>query len=902
VSLSTRISQRLAQKAISHRPDLRYREHVWRSWSGEQNADELSGYSDYAKVYGVYVWVHKAVAKIAENFAPLPLRVVNTDGEPLPEHVLTRLFAYVNDRMSAIDLWQQWCVHMLLGGESFLELVPNSRGEPVEVWPRRPDKVGVIPDKARPLYPAPAGYTFGEETYKPEEMIHALFYNPLNPWRGLAPISAVRHGIIIDIFAQAWSKAFLKRGARPDYALIAPQGITPGEREELENRLTDKFGGADNWHKPIVLEEGITDIKPFSFPPKDIEWLDQRRMSRDEVGALFGVPDEIMGWGRDTYENFAQALKVFWTLTLKPLALRRDTVLTSFFTRTRPMLKPGERIATDFSGVGVLQEEITPKAEVATKLWSLGVPFNTLDKRLGLGVGPVTGGDVAYVPMGMLSVGSAPTIEGDGKTAVTRQVVKDADTTWAYGSPRHVATWKRFVARTEPLVQAMRRQLKKDFQRQQLEALRVLREGKAADWAEKIKLIDSDDERRKQEGWIPVTPDDLLDWASEDEALAEFYRRFFTDMIRIAGAGTLDDLASAIDFNLRDPLVAEAIKTMPIRFAKDINETTQSRIADELRRILLEADEGGWDTARVQREIHDRISEVFNVRKSDTETERIARTEMGKAANKGTLEGYRQSGVVEKKRWLAALDDRTRDAHAEAHGQVVPLNSDFEVGGERLSYPGDPKGSLENIINCRCTTAPVVLEKPRPAATEPAPSPTEPRRFASQDEANEWLSEQNGINPPLSDEENEALKWYKEDGFYDLNSDLRDAGYSEDDRVEIIDAALDKSRLAEPVITYRGADWSVFEEENLIGATIEDQAFVSTSLSERVATAHADGVIIEIRVPAGTRALNMERWQVAGWQRGESELLLPRNSKFKVISDDIDEEPDIRRLVVELIL
>ena len=34
----------------------------------------------------------------------------------------------------------------------------------------------------------------------------------------------------------------------------------------------------------------------------------------------------------------------------------------------------------------------------------------------------------------------------------------------------------------------------------------------------------------------------------------------------------------------------------------------------------------------------------------------------------------------------------------------------FLVGGEQLLYPGDPAGSSENVINCRCSVAPFPVE------------------------------------------------------------------------------------------------------------------------------------------------------------------------------------------------
>jgi hypothetical protein len=52
--------------------------------------------------------------------------------------------------------------------------------------------------------------------------------------------------------------------------------------------------------------------------------------------------------------------------------------------------------------------------------------------------------------------------------------------------------------------------------------------------------------------------------------------------------------------------------------------------------------------------------------------------------------------------WTAILDTHTRPAHAKADGQRQPPGKVFMVGGEPLHYPGDPAGSPENTINCRC--------------------------------------------------------------------------------------------------------------------------------------------------------------------------------------------------------
>lgn len=382
-----------AAKAISHRPDLADRVHVYSEFASDGQSSNPEA-DDFNEVYKSYVWARKAISKCAENIGPLPLGVVDAEDEPQDNHPLSVLLTRGNDAMSPAQMWQDYTSTMLLSGEWFVEIVDDGRGRPLELWPRNPANVTIAPDQSpeRLYYPRVAGYTWQLDgnakpiAIQPTSMIQSKFFNPLDPWRGLSPIAAVREGITIDLFSQAWSKSFLKRGARPDFAIITPEGITQSERERYEAEFMRKNSGSENWHRPIILENGITDIKPFSFAPADIEWLEQRKFSRDEVGAVFGVPDEVMGYGKDTYENFQTAIEMFWTLTLKPMAEHRDDVLTHYFTFVRPMLKTGERIQTDFSGVGVLQEEIQPKVEMATKLFTIGYGLNEINERLNLGM------------------------------------------------------------------------------------------------------------------------------------------------------------------------------------------------------------------------------------------------------------------------------------------------------------------------------------------------------------------------------------------------------------------------------------------------------------------------------------------------------------------------------------
>jgi len=730
---------------ISNRPDLSFRQHILTQSANFESQSLIDSYAGFAAVYRAHVWVRKAITAIANNVGGLPVRVVAADDTVIDGHELTELFTNPNDQNSQSEIWESYVVDMMLGGESFFEIVDSANGRPLEIWPRRPDRIMVAPDQSteRKLYPRVAGYKFGDddELIPPENMIHDKFKNPLNPWRGIAPITAVRSGLVIDMYAAAWSKTFLQRGARPDYAIIAPGGITPTEREELESALMTKFSGSDNWHKPIILEEGVTDLKPFSFPPKDIEWLEQRKFARDEIGGVFGVPDEVMGFGRDTYENMDSAHRWFWLLTLIPLIQRRDDRLTLFFQKTRPLLKPGERFKTELSSVTALQEDIAPLIESARALWSMGVPFNAIDERLNLGFGAIPGGEIGYLPFNLIPAESAgsgfgaiandnvrqinpetPKIDvitnviGNNGQAyndqkIDRETAK-TETTAAdliivnprpiiYGSDVHKSLINQFERRKQPHSDQFQRELKRLFQRQQNDALRAIRNADG----------------------IP-TEREIFDLRSEIKKTGEMFKPNYESTVDDFGTVAVDDALEnaakiavpmnakqppadfGLAFDVTDPEIQAVINQYVFIFGRDINQTTQQQIGDALRPILDQAATEGWSIPQIQQSVYSEISMVFDIRKSDWETERIARTEINRAANGGTLAGWRQSGVVRGKAWLAALDARTRDSHLQAHDTYqsypIPVEQNFRVGGGAGPAPGQI-GIAGEDINCRCT-------------------------------------------------------------------------------------------------------------------------------------------------------------------------------------------------------
>lgn len=90
----------------------------------------------------------------------------------------------------------------------------------------------------------------------------------------------------------------------------------------------------------------------------------------------------------------------------------------------------------------------------------------------------------------------------------------------------------------------------------------------------------------------------------------------------------------------------------------------------------------------------------------------MVRTEATAAANFATTQAAQTIFPPEQmqKEWIASFDDRTRDTHSEADGQIVMANNTFLVGGQQMMFPGDPAGGAAECINCRCSVAYIPIE------------------------------------------------------------------------------------------------------------------------------------------------------------------------------------------------
>lgn len=146
-------------------------------------------------------------------------------------------------------------------------------------------------------------------------------------------------------------------------------------------------------------------------------------------------------------------------------------------------------------------------------------------------------------------------------------------------------------------------------------------------------------------------------------------------------------------------------------------------VTETTRQQIINAVQQGYRDGTPVREVAANLREVAPSL-SRVRAQVIARTETHAAANFGSNEAARQTGLPLRREWLSVHDKRTRTVdpligdpdefgHRQVDGQIVGMDQPFLVpkrggGTEALMYPGDPKGSPGNVIACRCSVGYIV--------------------------------------------------------------------------------------------------------------------------------------------------------------------------------------------------
>lgn len=329
-------------------------------------------------------------------------------------------------------------------------------------------------------------------------------------------------------------------------------------------------------------------------------------------------------------------------------------------------------------------------------------------------------------------------------------------------------------------------------------------------------------------------------------------------------------------------------------------------------------------------QITDRLVDALKTQ-NENKMRTFARTAVTGAQNAGRqkqMEDAQDLGIKVKKRWVATLDNRTRDTHQELDGQEVDVGKPFEVDGMKIDYPGDPTAEPCLVYNCRCTMIQVYPGIDRKSV----------RRDEDDNEVvnmtyKEWKeAKEDGtlntdkkiteppigsvkeieVEKPFTKKEIESIEEYSRSSYSGINTLLREDRIDEykdvEEIVKNIDSAMEKSVLEENVSCSRGTDFREisglfghnaywYEEtenlESIIGKEAEIKAYTSTTVGKKALEQFSQkGVEIVYNVQEGVHAIDVTEIAGTNAAKVEHELLLERGVTVKPtkIEYEADEE------------
>jgi len=143
-----------------------------------------------------------------------------------------------------------------------------------------------------------------------------------------------------------------------------------------------------------------------------------------------------------------------------------------------------------------------------------------------------------------------------------------------------------------------------------------------------------------------------------------------------------------------------------------ITQTNREAILNNIRKSIVSGESEGMGADELAKFIQGNLRTDMKII-SRYSAERIARTEIVGASNRGQLIGAQSLGYSMQKTWLPFIDSRTRTFNKgpfdHAITETVMLHDKFVRTGEPMDCPGDPHGSAGNLINCRCSQTFTVL-------------------------------------------------------------------------------------------------------------------------------------------------------------------------------------------------
>lgn len=696
-------------------------------------------------------WAYSAVTRIGMDVRAAPRKVWKKTGkerddwEEIPEEDQAQIFSRPAANMMMDEFVQTTVMHLDLTGEAYWHLITGGEagGKVLGVqliyphWVDEPvlDERGQLTHwrvtiPGRSYYSVPA-----------EDMVFLKYPHPMDPLKGMSPVEAFAITHDMDIYTRAYASSLMKNRATPELVISLEGTVTPEQASVIRENWMDKY--RDPANGPAVLGSG-SKVQQLGLSIADLKFLELTQASRETILAVYGVPAAIIGLTTDfNRANSDTARSIYWQNCISP---RLDMIEQAWNTAVMPRMNGrGRTISREVKDTLWWGFDCPPVEDRDFALRQADIMFkagastlNEYRERLGSdNIGK--DGDVYYLPMGVniiSAISLATDEEPEPVPALAPPPDPNADPAQIEEKPpvppkepdakeeeddkteRFMGKLETFISNLPVVVRApdnkplKMRAAKAEFLERQGKLERSLK-------SEVRKLFSKEQAaiiaRLKKEGTrsLPVSkPEQRLlwieghltrDWTEDEieEHSAEWeatLRDHILRGIREGWALAAMDLDKSIDWSLYNKRAEKYARELAGKKVTQISKTTLTGV----RRVIGNGIESGASIDTIADDLR-RLYDGFKGFRAET----VARTETANAQNFGKAaqidEAEERLGIKVMKTWVAVQDERTREDHVAADGQTVPNDEQFMVGSEQLDFPGDPNGSAETVINCRCT-------------------------------------------------------------------------------------------------------------------------------------------------------------------------------------------------------
>jgi HK97 family phage portal protein len=233
-----------------------------------------------------------------------------------------------NDLMSAYEA-REFMVRCLdLYGNSYARIIRNQRGQVTELIPYLPGDVQIeyLPN-GRLRYKVQTAFSRRVEIYLQEEILH-LKGASRDGIIGWSPITIARGALHLALAQQSTSQGLADNSLRPSGMLTYPQQLSRDQKEGLRQDAANLYAGAANAGKLLVVDAGAT-FKELSFTPEDAQFLEQKKLTNEDVARIFACPPTTVGLvDKATYSNTEQESRALVQNCIGPLASRIEAAMS----------------------------------------------------------------------------------------------------------------------------------------------------------------------------------------------------------------------------------------------------------------------------------------------------------------------------------------------------------------------------------------------------------------------------------------------------------------------------------------------------------------------------------------------------------------------------------------------